>query len=1276
MQVRISLLLLAVLFSVPAFAQPYWLQKGGGVGNDEGMDVSTDASGNVFSTGYFSVGATFGSVTPSNAGITDAYLAKMLPTGAYLWVNSGGGAGSDRALSTCTDAAGNSYMTGFYEGTAFFGSQNITSSGSQDMFVAKYDPAGNLLWVRSGGGPSADAGNGIAADASGNVIVTGEFAGTATFGAQSLTSLSGSVDVFTVKYDAAGNVLWAEKGSSRQTDRGFDVSTDASGNIFITGVFSDTITFDVQHNSSSQNDVFVVKYNSSGVEQWFRRIAGGAFNIANGISCDNSGNVLLTGDFQGTISVFLPSSTPTLSGTFLEHIFLLRFNTSGGLDWSVAASSTSPVTSRSVTSDGAGNSYITGMFRCTMDQFSQQYGESTFRSVGYNDIFVASYNSAGVWQWSRQLGGQGNDYVGGIDIAGASSIALSGSFPSRLHIPANPANFLSVGTSPSGNVATPSPYCNDANYNYFETATTAGSGDVFAGLPIDISRQPYDFWYHNPPSGCNRDTSEVCIRDDGVGYDCGADTFTICEDLAPLNLNAATQTMFTSSPNGGIGPEFTYQWSSGPSAPTIPVSTTGSYSVTITSADGCYSSSDDAYVIIDPSPPLPTITDGAGININDSITTQIVLCADSVQLTGGNFGNNTYQWTSPSGPVSGASFYATATGQYAISVTDANGCSSSTIVDVVLDDPLAVLSDSMILIQDTDFNDSIAICDDDNIQLFIYDYVINPTANLAQCIDDALITTWTVSPTTGITLISAGSCLGAYDVDSTGWYTFTAEFIRANACDTDTVIITKQYYIEVYPDPGNVILPAVITGNTSLCPGDSTLLIASGMPAYQWSTGETNDSIWVSTPGFYSVQYFSNVTNQYGCTGSTIGFVAVNVTVRPIPIITMFPSTGLICPGDSVQLFCTGTGDFTWYGPNGILPQNDSIIYVTSGGSYYCVNSGVGTDTCELVSNTVTVVQYNTPFLQPTPDNVLCPGETVTLNVIASGATSIQWVSPFSGSATSQLVTQPGTYSCYVTSCNIITLTSATIDASYVTAQSTWVGPDPVCEGDSTLLIANSNPVYNYNWLPGNMSNDSVFVYNTGNYIVAVTDTLNCTVYDTLNVTFQQNTQLPPDVSTSPICIGLIATIQAQGNGNIVWFTQSGQQVGSGNPFITGPLFTDTTLLVYTQSGACRSVGAPITVDVEECDQNAPNVFTPDGDGVNDLFTVYIPYGEDLRIEIYNRWGQLLNVVTDVNSGWDGTVMQTGGQASDGVYYYIATATVPGNGPVQLTGFLHLIRGK
>ncbi|MCU0432656.1 MAG: gliding motility-associated C-terminal domain-containing protein [Bacteroidia bacterium] len=1274
---RILVLFFFILVAPFVQAQQYWLQTGGGVGNDEGTDVAADASGDVYSCGYFSVGATFGSISPSNSGITDAYLAKIDNTsGAYLWVNRGGGPGSDRALSTCTDASGNSYITGFYEGTATFGAQSITAAGSQDMFVAKYDATGNLLWVRSGGGPLADAGNGIAADAAGNVIVTGEFSGTANFGTASLSSLNGSMDVFTVKYDAAGNVLWAEKGSSRQTDRGFGVSTDAAGNIFITGQFSDTITFDLPHNNVSQNAVFVVKYDPAGNEQWFRRIAGGGFNIANGIHTDNSGNVLLTGDFQGTINIYLPSSSPTLSGTYLEHIFLLRFNNSGGLDWSVAASSYSPVTSRSVTSDAAGNYYIAGTFRCTMEQYSQQYGNSTFRTVGYSDVFVAGYNSTGAWQWSRQLGGQGNDYVGGIDISGASQVALSGSFPSRLHVPVNPANYIAVATSPASNVAAPAPFCTDANYNIYETAVTAGSSDVFAGLPIDLSRQPYDFYYHNPPTGCNRDTLPLCIRNDLLGYDCLGDTFYVCESNTPLFLGAATQTMNTATTGGGIGPAWTYQWSPGPSTPTMPVYNTGTYSLTITSPDGCYTDSDNAHVIVTPAPPLPTITDGVSINVNDSITTPVVICADSVLLSAGNLGNYQYSWNTPSGPVSASSFYATQDGLYTITVTDTAGCESSTLVNVTLDEPLSVINDTMILVLDTDGNDSIAICDDVFVELFIYDLITNPTGSQQLCIEDALNTIWTFTPTTGITLVSAAPCTGTFDVDSTGTYTFTAQFIRANACDTDTIVMVKQYYIEIYPDPGNVVLPAAINGTTSICPGDSTLLVATGLPAYQWSSGQTNDSIWVSQPGFYSVQYFSSVTNQYGCTGTTIGFAGVTVTIRPIPIITMLPSNGLICPGDSVQLFCTGTGNFTWYGPNGILPVNDSIIYVTSGGNYYCVNSGVGSDTCELVSNTVSVVQYNTPFLQATPDDVLCPGETVTLNVVASGATQIQWQFPFSGSATSQQVTQPGTYSCFVTSCNITTLTSATIDASYVSAQALWIGPDPVCEGDSTLLIANSNATYNYNWLPGNLgNNDSVFVYATGTYVVAITDTLNCTAFDTLQVAFQQNTLVAPDVSTLPVCIGLVATIQAQGNGGVVWYNTAGQQVGVGSPFTTGPLFTDTTLIAYVEAGACRSAASPILVDVEECDLNAPNVFTPDGDGINDFFTVYIPYGEDLRIEIYNRWGQLLNVVTDVNAGWDGTVMQTGGPASDGVYYYIASATVPGSGPVTLTGFLHLIRG-
>src|SRR5204862_5881892 len=110
--------------------------------------------------------------------------------------------------------------TGYFYGTATFGTFNITSTGAQDIFIAKYNNAGACLWAKKAGGTSADLGNGITVDNLGNVIITGEFAGTATFGSTSLTSASGSVDVFTTKLDGNGNFLWAKKGGGIHYDRG------------------------------------------------------------------------------------------------------------------------------------------------------------------------------------------------------------------------------------------------------------------------------------------------------------------------------------------------------------------------------------------------------------------------------------------------------------------------------------------------------------------------------------------------------------------------------------------------------------------------------------------------------------------------------------------------------------------------------------------------------------------------------------------------------------------------------------------------------------------------------------------------------------------------------------------------------------------------------------------------------------------------------------------------------------------------------------------------
>ena len=137
----------------------------------------------------------------------------------------------------------------------------LTDSGNGDVFVVKYDATGTVQWAEKGGGNSGDWGYGIATDAVGNVYATGRFRGTADFGGTMLTS-SGDDDVFVVKYDAVGMVIWAEKGGGTIGDQGRGIATDATGNVYATGYFRGTADFGgTQLTSSGGDDVFMLQYN-------------------------------------------------------------------------------------------------------------------------------------------------------------------------------------------------------------------------------------------------------------------------------------------------------------------------------------------------------------------------------------------------------------------------------------------------------------------------------------------------------------------------------------------------------------------------------------------------------------------------------------------------------------------------------------------------------------------------------------------------------------------------------------------------------------------------------------------------------------------------------------------------------------------------------------------------------------------------------------------------------------------------------------------------------
>ena len=1245
-----------------ATAQPYWIRNCGSAASDEAMDISPDANGNSYTTGYFSASALFGTLTVNSSGVTDVFLTKTDANGQVLWVQKGGGPGPDRGLGVKADAQGNTVVTGYFYNSATFGTQTVNSSGLQDVFIAKYDNAGNLLWVQSAGGAAADIGNAVTFDNNGNVLITGEFSGTATFGSFTLTSMNGSVDVFTAKLDANGNFLWAKKGSAPQIDRGLDVGCDASGNVYVTGQFTDTITFDVTHFNNMYNAIFLIKYNSSGTEQWFRVIGGGTQGVANGLTVDANNNILLTGDFMGTLTFYSCPTNITLSNTYPSRIFAASYTAAGNLTWKYSAGSNDVVNARNICVDANNKPYIIGNFKCKFNEYADQYGQGTFNTVGFEDVFVTRLDASGAWQWSRQMGGKKSDNGNGVAAIPGGDAVICGSFNGHLGIPLS-GGFSGYGYQVSSNVSHGS-YCNDANYGSFGFFNTTGTYEVFIGRCIDPNRQPYDY-YTRGNNGCNKDYVGVCINYGNNAMDniCGPDSVEACQYIY-LEANTNTSSIGYNA-WGSIGPDFTFLWSNGATTRSIYVTQSGYYSVTCTSADGCFVSQDTIYVQINPNPAVPLISDNVIVNTNAQNPDSIILCAPaSAWLWGSGFNSgDSVFWSGPPN-VLNDSILVTQSGLYCFYVYNSFGCSTRNCVPVEIDSLLPPILTGMTCLQDTDKNDSIRICQNSMFTMLVFDTLSNPNANL-DCIAYSTIY-WSVTPNT-VNYMPYTGCF-PYSTNNffptqTGWYTITATTVRKTACDTDTVIVTRSIYVDLSPLPS-----LTITGNTVICPGDSTLLVATGGTSYSWTFNyfpySSNDSVWITQPGNYAC----TASNSYGC--SAVSYVTVSF--KPAPVVTMNPASGLICPNDSVQLTCTGPGTFQWYGPNGPFGGNNQSVYANTPGNYYCVL--VDTTGCTLVSNTVTLIQYATPFLQATPDNIICPNDTVEVLVQTNPGSSVQWLPPLSGSALTEYITAAGTYSCTVISCGIPTTVSITIVLSAPTAQITAHDTLTFCLGDSVELSANAGN-FTYNWNPYNYTSQNIFAYNTGMYILTVTDPYGCTASDSIVVNTFPNSLTAPAVVDTFVCMGKNATLNVSGMPVITWaLSPNGTPFNFGNSYTTPPLNGSVTYYLQSQSGGCKSVIAPLNIMVDECPVTIPNVFTPNGDGVNDIFTFHSEGMQGLQCKIFNRWGNLIYEWDGITGGWNGTNMHNGEKVSDGVYYYIADIEDLGGTVHREHGFIQVLQ--
>jgi hypothetical protein len=381
--------------------------------------------GNAYITGEMSPQTQFDTITFGGEFI-DSYVAKYSPSGELIWVRQITGTDTESAFDIATDASGNSYVTGMFDETASFDGQSITANGDYDGFIAKYDPAGNILWAESFGGVGPENGAAVTIAENGDIVVAGAFTLSASFGNITLTS-QGQSDIFLARYDQQGNVLWARRYGGAGSDYPKDINT-REGAIHVTGAFQSTANFDQNAITSlGHYDAFVAKFDGDGNNIWCQR--GGSNNsliveAGNSITTNTAGIIYICGTSGGTSTFGTHSFTSTAGGDYSDA-FAAAYDQNGECLWLRHGGGIVADGATSIMIDDAGRAIITGSYN-----FEASFDQLTLPIIGQSaNIFMACYDSSGTLQWLKSAGGGwGPDAGRGICTDHNGGLYLAGSF--------------------------------------------------------------------------------------------------------------------------------------------------------------------------------------------------------------------------------------------------------------------------------------------------------------------------------------------------------------------------------------------------------------------------------------------------------------------------------------------------------------------------------------------------------------------------------------------------------------------------------------------------------------------------------------------------------------------------------------------------------------------------------------------------------------------------------------------------------------------------------
>ena len=1205
---------------------------------DKGRAITVDASGNVYVTGYFTGTTDFDpgpgvlNLTSLGNGVPDVFVLKLDVAGNLVWVKqfgNGAFAISDKGYSIVVDATGNVFTTGYFYLTVDFdpgpGVYNLTATGGFNAFISKLDAAGNFVMAKQIGAGSIDTrARSITVDATGNIYTTGNFSNTGDFDpgptTYNLTALGGE-DIFVLKLDALGNLLWAKQLGGNNTffgDEGTSIAVDAAGNVCTTGFFSGTCDFDPGpgvYNKTAlyARDAFVSKLDAGGNFVWAAQFGGtGSWqhdDMGYVIKTDANSNVYTIGYFNATVDFDPGPGTYNLSSpNNLNHLFVSKLSAAGNFVWAIdfiLPNYIGDFEGYGFDIHSSGDFFTTGYFVGTVD-FDPGAASFNMTATGGGDAFVARYTQS-------------------------------------CTTPITPA--VNITSNPSGSI------CAGTPVTFTATVSNAGGGTINYDFKVNgasVQNSTSNTFSTTTLANGNTVTCDITVSGGACLASPTASSNIITMAVNPIltpavNITAnpsgpvcaGTSVTFTAIPvNGGAAPSYQWQLNGINTGTNLPTYTSAALAngdivnVIMTSNANCALPTTATSNIITMT---VTATVLPSVGITASATTICNGTIVSFTATPTNGGSTpSYQWK-----VNGLNVGTNAP-TYSTSAL-VNG----DIVSVVMTSNLSCASPTSAT------SNTISMTVNPNVTP-----AVNITANPAGAVCAGTLVTFTAVPTNGgsgpsyqwqVNGVNMGTNIATFNSSSLVNGDIVNVILTSNAnCASPTTATSNSITMQVNP----LLTPNVnisVTPPGTICSGTSVTFTAipingGSTPAYQWrvnginagTNSSTFTSASLSNGDMVDVVLTSNATCATPITANS-NIITMSVTASLTPSVGVTASATTICAGTAVSFNATpinggATPSYQWK-VNGInvgansptfissTLTNGDVVTVVMTSSLACASPASAT------SNTITMVVN--PNLTPgvtitaNPPGPVCAGTSVTFTASASNTaggtvnydfkvngTSVQ--NGASNTFTSSTLANGNTVTCDITITGGNCLTSASTTSNTITmgvnpnltpsVNITANPPGNICSGTPVTFTAATNNTgggtVNYDFKVNGTSvqngASNTFTSSTlangntitcditvtgGNCMASTTATSNLI---TMNVTPKVIPSVAITASATTICAGTPVTLTANPtNGGVTPTYQwqvNGINVGSNASTYTSASLVNGDIVTVTMTSNANCV--------------------------------------------------------------------------------------------------------